>query len=237
MNPTIKILAFLIGGLAITVGSYVTIAALTGTQVADIPGMSAFVDPLETEVRATVTTPLNQQLADDRRGTRQVMNAAANPLRAFVMESPFDADQLNGLANQLKSRLEEMTQREEELNTRSKRLDASLDQLERVRAEIDSLRTNLIDERSTLELRADELVADQAALEARRLAEIKMFAPLYETGRPSEAAKRLLANKTPALVTQILAELDPNRVRELLLVIRHLDAGAYEAIETARRDG
>ena len=110
MTPISKIAAMTLGGVAITVGSYVTIAALTGTPMSALAGVSAFVPP-EPEVSPVENRELptiDEAVDQDRRGTVQVYEAASTPLRAFVMESPFTGTEMQALEDRLQARLVEL---------------------------------------------------------------------------------------------------------------------------------
>lgn len=237
MTPITKIAAMTLGGVAITVGSYVTIAALTGTPMNALAGMSAFVPPVEepSPVENRELPSVEEAVAQDRRGSVQVYEAASTPLRAFVMESPFSGTEIQALEDRLQARIEELDRREEALATREAELARSFEHVEGMYAELEQLRTSILQERDGLESRAEEVAADAAAQAERERAWVESAAAIYAEGKATTSAAMLLEGKDARQVALILNELDGERRRDLMEAIHALDRTRFTEVETALR--
>lgn len=237
MTPISKIAAMTLGGVAITVGSYVTIAALTGTPMSALAGVSAFVPP-EPEVSPVENRELptiDEAVDQDRRGTVQVYEAASTPLRAFVMESPFTGTEMQALEDRLQARLVELDRREDALSAREAELARSFEHVESMYAELEQLRTSILEERDGLESRAEEVEADAAAQAERERAWVESAATIYAEGKATTSAAMLLEGKDARQVALILNELDGERRRDLMEAIHALDTARFTEVETALR--
>lgn len=237
MNPLLKTVAFALGAIAITIGSYVTIGALTGTPMSDLPGIKAFVPapPQAPVVESREVPSVREELAQDRRGQVHVYEAASTPLKAFLMESPFDGSELQALEDRLQSRLEELDRRAEKLDARERELEQSFAHVETMYAEIEALRTEVFEERATVETRADEVDANDRAQKEREAQWLETAASIYAEGKAKTSAGMLLAGKDAGQVARILNELGDERRRELMGAIHDLDPEQYVAVEAALR--
>jgi DNA repair exonuclease SbcCD ATPase subunit len=237
MKHLLKPIAYTLGGTVLMSGSFFMFASLSGTPLSQVAMIGDYF-PDEEEGAVTASQDageISEQLAGDRRNRAQVLEAAASPLRAFVLESPFSAGELEALEQRLQLRLQELDRRERGLEARERELDESLQHVQGLYAELEGLRNQLLAEKDEIEAHKDEIERDANAVTERQKAAFRGVAPLFEEGTPAVYAQMLIDGYSATEAAQILAALDDARVRELLQAVHKIDPATFDAFEEAYR--
>tara|TARA_R110002126_G_scaffold177860_3_gene326859 strand:+ start:3953 stop:4678 length:726 start_codon:yes stop_codon:yes gene_type:complete len=237
MKQAIQIATYVIGSATLLGGSFFLFAALSGTPLRDISGVGDMF-PGEEVDPATVSQDvptIDEQLLGDRRGSDQVFLEAASPLRAFVLENPFSSGELEMLEQRLEMRMEEVNKRSRDLDKREAQVIADKQQYDRLFNELENLRNQLIQEKDELINQRAEAERDEEALDEKQKAAWKAVAALFEEGKASTQAQMLIDGYSPKEAGLVLAQLETERVRELLAAVHKIDTPSYEAMEKAWR--
>jgi hypothetical protein len=237
MKQAIQITSYVLGSATLLGGSFVLFAALSGTPLRSVAGVGNLF-PAEETGPATVdqdVPTIDDQLVGDRRSKEQVFLEASSPLRVFVLENPFSSGELEILEQRLKTRMEELNKRKSALDDREAQVNADKQQYDRLFNELEDLRNQLIQEKDELINQRAETVRDEEALDDKQKAAWKAVSALFEEGTASTQAQMLIDGYSPKDAGLVLAELEIERVRELLSAMHKIDTPAYEATEKAWR--
>ncbi|MFT5048656.1 MAG: flagellar motility protein MotE (MotC chaperone) [Chlamydiales bacterium] len=216
MNNILKYLAFASGGVVLFFSSFLAFAAMSGTPPHELAVIGAlFPSPEEPNTDENEPANLMEEVAMDDRPEAEVIESAASPLRAFLLESPFSTDELEQLQSQMKNGVEannqraiDFARREAELKVRERQLDERWEELVKIR-------TTLIEHDLELELREDELTRDERAQEEREEASWSSMSKIFENGKVDELAANLIMF-LPDQAAQILRGLTEERASELI---------------------
>lgn len=236
MNNIIKYAAFASGGVVLFFSSFLAFSALSGTpphELAVIGGL--FPAPVEEEV-APESAPIDlaDEIERDDRPVTEVIEAAASPLRAFLLASPFSTDELDQLQRQVKRSHSDALARAGELDERERELEARERQLDERWEELVQIRTTLIEHDLELQQREDELTRDERNQAEQERASWASMAKIFENGDAAELIDNLQLFG-PENAAQVLRGLSEERASELINLIprdRYL-----EFAEAYRRSG
>lgn len=212
-------------GLALFVGSYVGIAAMSGAPLHEIAGISMFVDtPEEGEEEELEQEPdFDDEIAGGEEleapDGKELLEANAGLLGAYMISSPYSGPELRELVNDLKGQQREHTLERERLRLRDLELDEWEHSLLEKQGELAELRTKLEDLENTIDLRMEELLRDELSREQEELRGWKDLAKLYEGGT-AEVNAMMLAEESPEDAALILRELDEKVAGEILRVMQ-----------------
>lgn len=217
MNNALKYAAFTSGGLVLFLASFLAFSALSGTpphELGLLGGM--FPEPRVVEVPPEVPpSDLVEEIERDTRPVAEVIESSASPLRAFLLESPFSAEELDMLQRQVKRSHEAANERARALDEREEELDSRERQLEERWEELVRIRTTLIEHDLELQQREEELVRDERNQKDSERASWASMAKMFENGKVKELVKNLLLF-TPENAAQILRGLPEDRASELI---------------------
>lgn len=224
MNHILKILAYGLGGFVLLIGSFVTFSALTGTPMHEMKGVGKlFPEQVKVEEGETTMLPdVEVEIQEDRRSPRQLFENAATPLSAFMLEDPFSAGELDDLQRSLVTKIDELNQRTRDLDAREAELDADRQHLEDRYRELEKLRTALLEIGADTEAAGEEVSRDLEVLQEKEEQTFKKMASLFEDTEAADAASLLTSVYGPADAAKILAQLEDERVRELIGAINQL---------------
>ncbi len=217
MNQKTKMALFGAGGLVLFLLSFFTVAAVSGTPMHDVAVIGALFSAPEQLGTDAEEAPrdLVEQLEADRRPEAEVREASASPLRAFLLPSPFSADELSGLQRSLKSRIESTELERSKIARREAELEVRERQLEERWEELVEIRTTLIEETLELGQRSDELERDERVQSERENASWKSMARIFEAGKARDLAQNLTLFG-PQEAARILRALSEERASELI---------------------
>jgi len=216
MNNILKYIAFASGGVVLFFSSFLAFAALSGTP----PHMLAVIGGLFPEPEVAIRTenePVNlmEEVALDTRPVVEVIESAASPLKAFLLESPFSTDELEQLQSRMKSGVEANNQRAIDFGRREAELEVRERQLDERWEELVKIRTALIEHDLELELREDELIRNENAQMERERGSWSSMAKIFETGDTATLVENLVMFP-PDQAAQILRGLKETRASELI---------------------
>src|SRR5688572_23471896 len=105
MNKLLKYVAFGIGAFVLFVGSFLAFAAFSGAPMNEVSVVGRFFPEPEEHPQHETATPTDPEteLERDTRPADVVVEEAALPLHAFVLESSVPASELARLQSQLKA--------------------------------------------------------------------------------------------------------------------------------------
>lgn len=221
MKNLAKPLAYGIAGTALVVGSFVTYSAITGAKMNELAVVGgAFPEDVtaETEVaqNGQAKSDVDAEIASDSRSPRQVYENAATPLGAFALQDPFSAEELRALERQLQIKIEAVGRKARELDDREAQLDADQRHLDDLYSQIVKLQTSILEQEDDNNAQGDELERGRRVLEEREQASYAKVAFLFVDTKPAVAANMLTKNYGPEEAAMILANLEDDRVREIL---------------------
>jgi len=235
MTGTLKYLAYVVGGLVLFVGSFLSFAAVSGTPMHELSLVGRmFPAPEEPEVAAVDAGGPLEQLDQDARSTQEVVEDAAIPLQAFLLPAPFSSNELEGLQRELKASLRANQLRELELEKRERELDLLAQHFDERWSELEALRSSLVEAEMQLREREAELERDADVQAEREKASWTSLAGMFAEGKAKSLALKLM-QYAPADAARILRALPAERARELLNEIpvgKHIEyADAYRVAE------
>ncbi len=235
MNGKIaKYVAYGISAVVLLTGSFFLFAALSGTPISDMKGVGdAFPDDDTGPATASKDLPHPQdELDDDRRSTEQILGDSTTPLRAFSLPSGFSAAELGELEQSLERRLEEVERRDRDLDERERQHEVDRRLYDELFAELETLRSSLLDQESEQDAQAEELNAKRAAVEASRRASFAKLAPFYEDAEPEDAAAMLI-EYGPEDAALILVAVSKKRAAELVTAVFSINPDTSKALQDA----
>jgi flagellar motility protein MotE (MotC chaperone) len=237
MNSLLKYIAFSVAAIVLFAGSFLIFAALSGAPMHEVAVVGRFFQAPErtgedAALAVHVPSDLVAEVEQDKRPSRQVLAEAATPLSAFLLQSPFSAQELSGLQKELKNRLESARRLQIELKQKLDDVGARELQLEERWIELEQIRNGLIEQDLELAQRQDELERDARTQGEREDASWTSMAKVFEEGKPKDLAKNLVMFE-PDEAARILRALPETRASAL---IRELPRDRYlEFAEAYRR--
>jgi flagellar motility protein MotE (MotC chaperone) len=215
MNRILEIAAMALGGVSLFAVCFLGFAAMAGVPMSDVAVVGKlFPEPPEPQEAAVVegeAAAPARVLRDDAR----VYESSLGVLGAWSLASPFSADELKGLADELKLKRLQLSEEIEEMDRREAALDAREEALAEQFEALDELRARLEAYEAELLLRAQEVERDEAVRASANDRKYENLAALFGGLEPAEAGRRLAAYP-PAEATRILLHLDDKRAREVL---------------------
>ena len=215
MNQLLKYLAYSIGAFVLFTGSFLGFAAFSGTPMHEL----ALVGRFFPEEKSLVDEPESEdplvQVEQDARPAEQVIQEAALPLHAFLLDDAISAPELARLQSELKTLIRSNETRAAALDEREKDLDLRARHYEDRWAEMEAIRTNLMRSEIELEERRGEVARDEAAQAARENASWKSLAAIFAEGKAKSLTPRLIQYE-PLNAAKILRALPEARAAELL---------------------
>ncbi|MDA1264775.1 MAG: hypothetical protein O2816_06830 [Planctomycetota bacterium] len=226
--------AYGIGAAVLLSGSFFLFAALSGTPMSEMKGVGgAFPEGSAEPAAATQGLPNHQdELDQDRRGRQQVLVESASPLRAFMLPAGWSADELEGLERELERQLELVDRRARDLDEREKNLAFDRKLYDELFAELEELRSGLIEQQGEQDAKGEELAADLTALASQRRSDFARLAPFYSEGKPAAQAPMLM-NYAPRDAALILVALPTDRSASLVNEVFKLDPDKAKALQDA----
>ncbi len=216
MNKLLKYVAYGIGAFVLFVGSFLAFAAFSGAPMNELSVVGKFFPepPQETQESETPTDP-TEELERDTRPAEVVVEEAALPLHAFVLESSVPASELARLQSQLKALLRSNELRSQELDQREHDLEMRAQHQEERWAELESIRSNLMRSELELEQRQTDFVRSEAEQVAREKESWRSLAQIFVEGKAKTLVSRLTQYE-PHNAAKILRALPDARAAELL---------------------
>ncbi|MEM6672754.1 MAG: hypothetical protein AAF726_07905 [Planctomycetota bacterium] len=235
MNEPLKILAYTLGSAGLVVGSFVTVSLLTGTPMNEMKAVGAmFPDEIAVEIEGRGDAPappdVEHELLADNRSARAVLDSATTPLSAFQLADPFSSEELRGLERDLLTKLDEVDRRLLALDEREAQLEEDRRHVDDLYRRLVDLRTGILEQEAENQSVGDELEREAVVLEERRRVTFSQMASLFEDTKAKDAARLLTNVYAPAEAAEILAQLDDDRVREVIGAIQEImpeEAGTY----------
>jgi len=212
MGSTLAIVAGSVGALAL---AYLATAAARGAHLREMPPMSWISPPPAKEhaaepaasAPAAAATPVPVPPAP----VQKPMTAGV--LSAFVMPSPFAADELRELQKMLKEKLASLAAESDAQARRARELDDWQHALEARALEIAALRESIAAPAGAAPQGATAAQTQTSAADAPQ--SWRALAPLFEEGDPADLAARL-ADFPPEDAANILRGLEPERAAAIL---------------------
>lgn len=230
-----KYAAYGIGGLTLVGGSFLIVAAVTGTPLNKLRGIGGLF-PEEPKAALSVEDEkpeLEVELENDTRSAEQVFDSARSPLTAFVLQDPFSAEELSQLENRLQIKMDELEKRSRALDEREALLDLDAEHVERLRKDLERLRSGLLTESDEQRSEALELEANRKESEAREAEIYKRLALQFEDGEPATVAPQLMNVYEPDEAAKILKNLPDDRVSEILSAIHTVNQEKHRLYQRA----
>jgi len=216
MNQILKYAAFSLGGVTLFVGAFLSFAAFTGAPLHEMSIVGEYFPAPPGSVATQGAEPnLIEELDLDSRSVRAVIEQASTPLRAFLLDSPFSTEDLEGLQRELKARTRTLETLQASLEGRERELALRERQIEERWTELERIRTDLIEEGLELEQRQDELVRDEGVARDREEASWQTMGKVFEHGEPEDLAERLVL-LGPEQAAKVLRALTSERASEIL---------------------
>ena len=217
-----KILQYLgLASLAVLLfgGAFLGFAKISGAPMHTLPVVGGFFGA-PTEDDAVADAPDDAERSSPARTVEDQVQAGANVLGAFVLPSPYTAEQLKDLELQLKSKLREAQLELDRMSLRRIELDEREVALQDRWAELQELRNTLERFEEDLNQRAEEIERDESARNAKERAALQDLAKVFESGEAAELVDKLKAYGEED-AAKLLAMMDVERAAELL---RAMDA-------------
>lgn len=233
MNKLFQTLGLAFFAILLFGGAFVGFAKLSGAPMHSLPIVGSFFDtPLDDDVAADIVRDSDRDAP--ARSVEQEVQVGANVLGAFVLPSPYTAEQLKELENQLKSKLREAQLELDRLGLRHIELDERETALQDRWAELQELRATLERFEEDLDQRAAEIERDEAARNEKEAAALKDLAKVFETGEADALVEKLKAygEKDAA---KILTMMDVERAAELLRAMDAETSVRFSKAYTAER--
>jgi len=216
MKPLVKKILLGVGGVGIFTVAFIGFAALSGAPAHELPLIGSMFDPPPPE-EGVVEDGLetDEVEAPPPRSNMELVEANASALGAFVLPSPYSANELSKLEAELETALRQAGARLAKIAERERELDEEERRLSEHRAQLEDFRNQL--ESYQLELRGREEEVDrdeQVALEreAQSWSEIANF---FESGDPKKLVSKLM-QFTPEEAAKVLRALDAEQASGLI---------------------
>jgi len=231
MGKFIEILAMVLGGLSLFAVCFLGFAVMSGKSLGEIPGIGRFVEPEAVAIETANLSPEKRTPAPvkkpAKRPSSQVIESAIGVLPTFDLPSPYSQVELTNLVNDLKNTRNALALREKAVGQRE--LEAS--DRERTLAEryklLEKMRSELTDFEHELDLREQEIQRDEDAVDQSAKAKWAETAGVFaelETATAgeriveydAEEAAHILRAMDPAVATEILTAIPPDKWKEYL---------------------
>jgi hypothetical protein len=225
MQRLLEISILVLGGCSLFVVAFVGFAAASGVPMKDVAIVGHLFDE-DPAAEEPAHAPEPEPVVEEPRSDAEVIQANLGVLATYRLPSPFDAESLEQLSDELRAKLYELERREDDVAERERhaaeREDAAANQL----VLIDGLRAELEREAKALEQRAQAIAGEESVKDAREQAADRSRAELFATGDAEELAPRLL-QFPPEEASRILRALPAERAKELLDALPTDDWKAY----------
>lgn len=216
MNQILKYAGYSLGSVTLFVGAFLSFATLTGAPMHEMAIVGGFFPAPAESIELQGAEPnLIEELDLDSRSELKVIEQASTPLRAFLLDSPFSTDVLEGLQQELKMRARTLETLQANIEGRERELGLRERQIEERWTELERIRTDLIEEGLELEQRKDELLRDEQVAKDREDASWKTMAKVFEEGKARDLAERLVL-LGPERGAKVLRGLTSERASEIL---------------------
>lgn len=236
MTELSKYLAYGLGSVALVGGSFVLFTALSGTPMSRVTGVGRLFPEDAEAPPADLPAPTGGEEVDaDPRPAGVVVEAARSPLNAFLLPSPFSASELEDLEQRLQTRLDELATRERRLEERERQLAEDRRHYEELFAELEDMRTSILEMDDERRARAEELDRDRRAAEEREDQSYRDLAKFYGEGKARDMAAMLADVFQADEAALILSALSQDRAGELMSEVYKLDPKKGAALQEAYR--
>ncbi len=222
MGKFIEILAMVLGGLSIFAVCFLGFAMMSGKSLGSVPVIGGAIEPDPSEVAANPTTPNNRTASDasnpPKRTPSQVIGSTLGVMPAFELPSPYSQVELTNLVNDLKNTRNAIALREKAVGERE------LEAAERERtlterfALLDEMRDRLMGFEHELDLREQEIVRDEDAVDQATKLKWAETAGVFTELEPLTAGERIVEYE-PEDAAKILRAMDPAVATEILTAI------------------
>lgn len=218
MKPLVHKLVLGAAGVGLFAGAFFGFAALSGAPRHQLPLVGSLFEPpalVPGEADAAEAGEGELPTAPAPRGDQALVEANASVLGAFVLPSPYSAQELAELEAEMENaqrqtgaRLARIAERERQLDEEERRLVEHQRQLEDFRNQLEAYE---------LELRGreEELSRDEAVALEREQASWAELATFFETGDAKKLVGKL-AQFSPEEAARILRALDPEQASALI---------------------
>lgn len=224
MNKILKYLIYALSGSGLLIASFLVFASVAGIPLSNLPMIGGFFPEPETEASEPPDpATLEAQIDEDRRPPDQVLEASANPLHSFQLESPWSTKQLETLEQRLEARIATLEERTQDLKEREREQDERERRYDKMFIQLEIMRENLLQQSDESSALQQELDTAALADEAGRRDALKKAATLYEEGDVTIAAKMLMDTYSAEDAGEVLRNLDTERVAKLMVEINNLE--------------
>ena len=219
MNKIFNILGLAFFAMLLFGGAFVGFAKLSGAPMHTLPIVGGFFEtPLDDASVAGIEDDYDRNTP--ARSVEHEVQVGANVLGAFVLPSPYTAEQIKDLEMQLKGKLRDAQLELDRMSLRRIELDERETALQDRWAELQELRNTLERFEEDLNQRAAEIERDEVARDEKERAALQDLAKVFETGEPDDLVEKLKAHGEKD-AAKLLSMMDVERAAELL---RAMDA-------------
>lgn len=220
MKPLVQKILLGVGGVGLFAVAFVGFAAMSGAPTHQLPVVGRFFEepaPAEGEGEGDETAAAEEEglKAPVARGNDALAESNTTALGAFVLPSPYSAQELSKLEQELETALRQAGSRLANIAERERRLDEEERRLSEHQEQLETFRNQL--EAYELELRGreEELARDEQVAEEREQQSWNEISTFFESGDPKKLVDKL-AQFSPEEAAKILRSLDPETASGLI---------------------
>jgi hypothetical protein len=221
MNKLLELAAILLGGTSFFAVCFVGFSAISGTPLNEVPLVRSLVDSPEPGEDEAHEAPTSEESGRHDAPPREPEIAEPSPreelalLATWSLPSPYSAEELGALSDQLKAQRLELDQREAQLALRESGLQEREEQLASESSTLTRMRKELEDYELELATREFEVRRLEQEAEEHRQEGFAQVGGVLSALETPQAGERL-GKYTPEEAAQILRGIDEERAIEIL---------------------